>query len=206
VSQDVAIVQSKNVVRRLYDWVLSWAESPYGASALLVLSFAESSFFPVPPDVLLIALCISAPTRAFKYAFLCTCGSLIGGIGGYGIGYYGYEAIGKPIIDFYDGHAVMEKIRVQYETYGFWGVLVAAITPIPYKVFTISSGFFSFSFASFFFASLVGRAIRFFAVSALIWKFGSPIRAFIDKYFNLLAVAFVVLLLGGFVIIKLIAY
>lgn len=205
-SQDVAIANDRNVVRRLYDWVLSWAESPYGATALFLLAFAESSFFPVPPDVLLIALCISIPTRAFKYALLCTIGSIIGGIVGYGIGYYGYETIGQPIIDFYNGQAIMESIRLQYERYGFWGVLIAAITPIPYKVFTISSGFFSFNFGSFFLASIVGRSIRFFAVSALIWKFGPPIRAFIDKYFNLLAIAFVVLLVGGFVLIKVLAH
>jgi membrane protein YqaA with SNARE-associated domain len=163
---------------------------------------AESSFFPVPPDVLLIALALGAPKHAFRFALICAVGSVLGGMAGFGIGYFGYEAIGKPIIDFYHGHEVMAKIELQYAKYGFWGVLVAAVTPIPYKVFTISSGFFRFEFLSFIFASVIGRSFRFFLVAGLIWKFGPPIKTFIDRYFNALCIVFVALLIGGFVLLK----
>jgi membrane protein YqaA with SNARE-associated domain len=189
-------------VKRLYDWVLHWADTPYGKPALFILAFAESSFFPVPPDVLLIALALGASKKSFRFALICTVGSVIGGVVGYGIGYFGYEAIGKPIIDFYHGQEVMAKIEHQYAQYGFWGVLVAAITPIPYKVFTISSGFFRFEFWSFMIASVIGRSFRFFAVAALIYFFGPPIKNFIDKYFNALCIIFMVLLVGGFVLLK----
>lgn len=194
--------EKKNFVRRLYDWVLSWANSPYGTYALFFLAFAESSFFPIPPDVLLIALAISVPAKAFKYASVCIMGSLLGGIVGYLIGFYGYEAVGQPIIELYNGQEIMASIKEKYDVMGFWGVLIAAITPIPYKVFTISSGFFSFSFTEFMLASIIGRSVRFLAVAALIWKFGPTIKGFIDKYFNLLATLFIVLLILGFVLIK----
>lgn len=191
-----------NAVRRLYDWVLHWAETPYGPWALFLLAFAESSFFPVPPDVLLIALAISIPTRAFKYGLICTVGSLVGGIVGYGIGLIGYEVVGKPIIEFYHGQELMYTIKRKYDMFGFWGVLIAAITPIPYKIFTISSGVFAFDFVQFLLASVIGRSLRFFAVAGLLWKFGPAIKNFIDKYFNVLAVLFVILLIGGFLLVK----
>jgi membrane protein YqaA with SNARE-associated domain len=189
-------------LRRLYDWVLHWAETPYGTPALFLLAFAESSFFPVPPDVLLMALGLSIPRKAFRYATICAAGSVLGGMLGYAIGYFGYEAIGRPIIDFYHGQAVMAAIEAQYAQYGFWGVLVAAITPIPYKVFTISSGFFRFQFMAFLAASVIGRSFRFFLVAGLIYFFGPPIKGFIDRYFNILTVVFMVLLVGGFILLK----
>lgn len=202
--QDVHLHQAakKNVIRKLYDWVLNWAESPYGAYALFFLAFAESSFFPIPPDVLLIALTISMPARAFRFALICTVGSLIGGLVGYGIGHFGYETIGSPIVEFYNGEAVMESIKQQYDELGFWGVLIAAVTPIPYKIFTISAGVFRFSFSEFMLASIIGRSLRFFAVAGLIWRFGPSIKTFIDRYFNLLATLFVILLIGGFILVK----
>lgn len=192
------------LVRRLYDWVLHWVETPYGVPALFILAFAESSFFPVPPDVLLIALAISKPGRAFYFALLCTLGSITGGVLGYGIGLYGYEHIGKPIVEFYHGQELMAGIKVQYDTYGFLGVLVAAVTPIPYKIFTISSGVFRFEFWSFIIASVIGRSFRFFLVAGLIWKYGEHIKGFINRYFNLLTYLFIGLLVGGFVILKMI--
>lgn len=197
-----APMRDSNIVRRLYDWVLGWAETPYGSVALFVLAFAESSFFPVPPDVLLIALAISIPARAFRYAAICTLGSLAGGVIGYGLGHFAYESIGRPIVEFYHGEALMADIKARYDLYGFWGVLVAAVTPIPYKIFTISSGVFAFDFREFFLASVLGRSLRFFVVAALIYKFGAPIRDFIDRYFNKLSFAFVVLLIAGFVAVK----
>lgn len=190
------------ILRRLYDWVLRWAETPYGTPALFIVAFAESSFFPVPPDVLLIALAVSIPARSFRYALICTTGSILGGMLGYAIGFYGYEAVGKPIVEFYQGQDIMLKIKLHYDRYGFWGVLVAAVTPIPYKVFTISSGFFRFDVASFMTASAIGRSLRFFLVAGLIRKFGPTIRNFIDRYFNRLSYVFMILLIGGFIIIK----
>jgi membrane protein YqaA with SNARE-associated domain len=198
----IELNRRKNIIRRLYDWVLHWAETPYGAWALFLLAFAESSFFPIPPDVLLIALAISIPTRALKYAMICTVGSLVGGVVGYGIGLYGFETIGRPIVEFYNGQEIMQGIKERYDQYGFFGVLAAAVTPLPYKIFTISSGMFKFDFSQFMLASIIGRSLRFFAVAALIWKFGAPIKGFIDRYFNLLAILFFVLLVGGFLVIK----
>ena len=177
---ELTLEKNKNIIRRLYDWVLHWAETPYGMWALFLIAFAESSFFPIPPDVLLIALAISIPTRAFHFAMVATIGSLIGGIAGYGIGMFGYDSIGRPIVEFYHGQEIMQAIKERYDKYGFWAVLGAAITPLPYKIFTISSGMFSFDFFQFMIASIIGRSVRFFAVAGLIWKFGKPIKGFID--------------------------
>ncbi len=189
-------------LRKLYDWVLHWAKTPYAVPALFLLAFSESSFFPVPPDVLLIALAIAIPGRSFRYAAICTIGSVLGGILGYGIGHYGYEAVGRPIVEFYHGQEIMDAIKLKYDQHGFLGILIAAITPIPYKVFTIASGVFNFDFLLFIIASVIGRSARFFLVAGLIWKFGEPIKEFIDKYFNLLAILFTVLLVLGFLLMK----
>jgi membrane protein YqaA with SNARE-associated domain len=191
-----------NPLRRLYDWVLHWAETPYGAPALFLLAFAESSFFPIPPDVLLIALAVSVPSRAFWFALICMTGSITGAYLGYGLGYFGWEAIGKPLVELYNGQETMAWIRSQYESYGFWGVLVAALTPIPYKVFTIASGLFQFNLGTFTAASLIGRGLRFFAVGTLIFYAGPPVKELIDRHFNLAATLFVILLVGGFLVIK----
>ena len=189
-------------IKKLYDWVLHWAETPYGVPVLFLLAFAESSFFPVPPDVLLIAFSISLPAKSIRFAAIFAVGSVLCGIVGYGIGHYGYEAVGKPIVDFYHGQAIMDGVKLKYDQYGFWGILFAAITPIPYKVFTIASGVFKFDFWLFLVASIIGRSARFFVVAGLIWKFGPSIKSFIDKFFNLLCVAFMILLIGGFLLIK----
>ncbi len=192
-----------NPLRRLYDWVLHWAETPYGTPALLILAFAESSFFPVPPDLLLIALALSIPSRAFWYALVCAAGSISGAYLGYGIGYLGWEAVGRPLVELYNGQETMEWIRLQYDAYGFWGVLVAALTPIPYKVFTIASGLFRFDLGTFTAASVLGRGLRFFTVAGLIYYFGPPVKDLIDRRFNLMVTIFTVLLVGGFLVIKL---
>ena len=192
--------KKKNIVRKIYEWVLGWAETPYGIPALVLLSFAESSFFPIPPDVLLIALALAIPKKSFKYAFYAALASVIGGILGYAIGLWGYQWIGHDIVAFYNGEAVMDKIQLLYSEYGFWGILTAAITPIPYKIFTIASGVFKFDFSQFLLASVLGRSIRFFAVGAMIWKFGPPIKSYIDRYFNLLAIFIVIFLIGGFLL------
>ncbi len=188
--------------RRMYDWVLSWAATPHGAIALFVLSFAESSFFPIPPDVLLIALVLGARARWWPLAANCTVASVLGAVVGYAIGMFLMEAIGLRIIAFYHAEAYYEQVKAWYLAYDFWIVFVAAFTPIPYKVFTITSGAMDMHLLPFLAVSVVGRGARFFLVAGLLYLFGPPIKRFIDRYFDLLAILFVVLLVGGFLVIK----
>lgn len=188
-------------LRKLYDWVLHWAETPYGSWALFLLAFAESSFFPVPPDVLLIALAVSIPSKAFRYALICSVGSVLGGIFGYVIGYQFMEIIGFGILNFYGLTEKYESVAEFYNRYNAWAVGIAGFTPIPYKVFTISAGAFKINFPVFLLASVVSRSARFFIVGGLIYIFGAQIRSFIDRYFNILAVIFALLLIGGFILI-----
>jgi membrane protein YqaA with SNARE-associated domain len=190
------------MLRRLYDWVLHWAETPYGTWALFLLAFCESSFFPIPPDILLIALAVAAPKKSFRYALVCSVGSVLGGCFGYLIGWRFMETIGNKIILFYDFGDKFNYIKYLYQSYDAWAVGVAGFTPIPYKVFTISAGAFRINFPVFFFASLVSRSARFFLVGGLIYRFGPRIQAFIERYFNILAIAFTVLLIAGFFAIK----
>ena len=188
----------------LYDWVLSWADSKYGTLILFLVAFSESSFFIVPPDVLLIALSVSRPKRAFFYAFISTIGSVLGGVFGYIIGLKVMESIGIPILDFYGVIDKYEYVARLYNQYNAWAVSIAGFTPIPYKLFTIAAGATKINFPIFFFASLFSRGARFFIVGGLIFLFGAKIKVFIDKYFNLLTIVFVILLVGGFIVIKLV--
>lgn len=190
------------MLRRLYDWVLHWAETPYGSWALFLLAFAESSFFPIPPDVLLIALAISIPAKSFRYALICALGSLLGGVAGYVIGYQFMDLIGFRIVDFYGFTGQYYSVGDLYNKYNAWAVGIAGFTPIPYKVFTISAGAFKINFIIFLIASAISRSARFFLVGWLIYKFGPSIKLFIDRYFNTLAFVFVALLIGGFILIK----
>lgn len=190
------------MIRKMYDWVLHWADTPYGAWALFILAFCESSFFPIPPDVLLIALAVGVPTRAFRFALICSVGSLIGGCFGYLIGWQFMDVVGMPIIDLYGLQDKFEQVRLGYEKYNAWIVFTAGFTPIPYKLITITAGAFKVNFPVFFLASAVSRAARFYLVSWLIYKFGPQIRDFIDRYFNVLAISFTVLLIGGFAVFK----
>jgi membrane protein YqaA with SNARE-associated domain len=189
-------------LRKLYDWVLSWAETPYATPALFILAFSESSFFPVPPDVLLIALAISIPSRAFRYALICSVGSVFGGMLGYLIGYQFMEVLGNRIIELYGFSSQWAYVGGLYKEYAAWAIGIAGFTPIPYKVFTIAGGAFRIDFTVFVIVSALSRSARFFLVAGLIHLFGPAIKGFIDKYFNILAAAFVVLLLGGFILIK----
>lgn len=190
------------MIRRLYDWVLSWAETPYGSWALFLLAFSESSFFPIPPDVLLIALAVAIPNKSFKYALICSLGSVLGGCFGYLIGWKFMALIGNRIVELYGLTPQVETIEILYNKYDAWAVGIAGFTPIPYKVFTISAGVFQINFLVFVIASLVSRSARFFLVGGLIYTFGPQIQRFIDNYFNLLATTFTVLLVVGFIIIK----
>ncbi len=190
------------MLKRLYHWVLHWAETPYGSWALFLLALAESSFFPVPPDVLLIALAISIPARSFRYALICSIGSVIGGMIGYLIGYQFMDLVGMKIVEFYGFTSQYAAVGDLYDRYNAWAVGIAGFTPIPYKVFTISAGAFKIDFLVFLIASAISRAARFFLVGWLIYRFGSGIKIFIDRYFNILAIVFTVLLVGGFIAIK----
>lgn len=195
-------VKKPHLFRRLYDWVLSWAESPYGGWALFALAFIESSVFIIPPDVLLIALCISKQKKAFRFALICSIGSVTGGLLGYLIGYQFFDLIGVRVLEFYHITDKYESVKAIFDNYGAWGVGVAGFTPIPYKVFTIAAGVFKMNIFTFTIASLISRSARFYLVSALIYKFGSPIKDFIDKYFNILSIIFIILLILGFYLIK----
>lgn len=190
------------MLRRLYDWVLHWAATPYGTWALFWLAFAESSFFPIPPDVLLIAMCVGRPERSFKYALICSLGSVLGGCLGYLIGWQFMAAVGDRIVAFYGLTGKVDYIETLYRTYDAWAVGIAGFTPIPYKVFTIAAGMFEINFSVFVLASMASRSARFLIVGAMIFIFGPRIQRFIDRYFDLLAVTFTVLLVGSFILIK----
>ena len=201
-----------NQLRKLYDWVLHWTDTKYGMPALFILAFAESSFFPIPPDVLLIALAMGKRSKAFRFALVCSIGSIIGGIAGYSIGHFAwwsgknvYSSLALFFFDHVPGFSVdiFQKIRSQYELNNILIVFTAGFTPIPYKIITITAGAFNINFPMFLLASSVSRTARFFLVSLLIWKFGEPITTFIDKYFNLLTIIFTILLVGGFLVMKL---
>ncbi len=189
--------------KRLYQWVLHWADTPYGTPALFVLAFAESSFFPIPPDVLLIALALSRPRRGFWFAAVCSAGSVLGGMVGYGIGYFFWDAVGQPIIAFYHAEAAFATVQGYYQNNALFYIVLAAFTPIPYKVFTIAGGICQIPFwQALVLGSLIGRSLRFFLVAGLFYFFGPPIKRFIDRYFEILTVVFGILLVGGFLAIK----
>jgi len=194
--------ETRNPIRKLYYWTLHWSETKYALPALILLSFAESSFFPIPPDVLLIAMCFATPSRWMRYAFWCTLASVLGGILGWYIGWGLWEGVGESIVRLYHGQDIMEKVRNLYLEYGFWGVLIAAITPIPYKVFTIASGVFKFDLLQLIVASIIGRGFRFFVVAGLIRWFGPKVRPFLEKHFELAMAAFGMLGVLGFLAIK----
>lgn len=195
--------QMPHVIRRLYDWVLGWAHTPYGAPALGLLCFAEASFFPIPPDPLLMALSLGAPKRSLRFAALATACSVVGGIFGYLLGWGAWSLLGDFFMSWVPGVTPESFATVQglYDRWNFWAVFLAGLTPLPYKVFTLSAGVFAVEFPIFVLASVLSRGLRFFLVAGLIWKFGAPVSRFIDRYFNLLMIAFGVLLVLGFLVI-----
>lgn len=200
---DLALARAeKNWLKKIYFWCLHWARTPYAIPVLFVIAIIESSIFPIPPDVLLVAICFAAPKSWWKAALACTIGSVLGGIAGYYIGYALYEKIGLPIVQFYNGEEVMHRIEGWYHEYGFMGVILAAITPIPYKVFTIASGVFKFDLWLFILASFLGRGFRFFAEALVIRIFGEKVRPLLEKHFNLFMWLFGALAILGFLALK----
>jgi len=199
-----------HVHRFLYDWVLSWAHSPFGERALFVLALAESSFFPVPPDVLLIALVLGKRETWLRLAILCSIASVIGGLAGYAIGHFlwysgdSFSSIAMFFFNNIPGFTIesFNAVSKLYDVYSFWIVFTAGFTPIPYKIITITAGVANINVSIFIVASVISRSLRFFLVAWLIFKFGKSINAFINKWFNVLSIAFVVLLIGGFYVLK----
>jgi len=191
-------------LKRLYRWVLHWADTPYGTPALFLLAFAESSFFPIPPDVLQIALSISKPRRSFYYALVSGIGSVAGGLAGWLIGFAFWSAVGDFFYRYVPGCTPENFQRVQalYEQNAFWAILGAAFTPIPYKVFTIAAGIFHISIPVLLIASILGRFGRFFLVASAIYMLGPGIQSLLEKYFEWVTLALFVLLVGGFLAIR----
>jgi membrane protein YqaA with SNARE-associated domain len=186
----------------LYDWVLSWADTPWGNVALFVLSFVESSFFPIPPDTLLIALCLGKRRSSWWFALNCTVASVLGGLFGYLIGFAAFEVVAQPILEFYGKTGDFEPLAAQFRDNGAMAVFIAALTPVPYKLVTITAGAVSLNIPVFIAASIIGRGLRFFAVAGLLWWLGEPVRKFIERWFELLTVIFTVLLVGGLVVAR----
>ena len=191
------------MLRRLYDWVMSLASGRYALPALAAISFAESSFFPIPPDVMLIPMVVAKRKAWWRVALVCTIASVFGALLGYAIGAFLFETIGKWLLDVYHAHGTFDRLVSWYEQWGWLGILAGAITPLPYKVLTIFSGTVAFSVPVFIAVSIIGRGLRFFIVAGLLYWFGEPIRVFIEKRLTLVFVAFMVLLIGGFVVISL---
>ncbi|MBS3762823.1 MAG: DedA family protein [Planctomycetes bacterium] len=196
------VKKKRGPIRRLYDWTIHWAETRYAEWALFILAFAGSSFFPIPPDVLLITMALAAPKKSLRYAGICMLGSVLGAFLGYGIGYFFFDSVGSAIIEFYGLEEAFGSFRAHFHEQGFLYVFGAALTPIPYKVFTITSGFCGISLLVVTSASVIGRGLRFFCVGALFKFFGPKIKEFIDRYFNLMTILFLILLVGGFVFVK----
>ena len=193
-----------NPIRRLYDWVLHWADTPYGVPALFLISFAESSFFPLPPDPLLLALCLGASRRSLRFAAVCTLASVMGGLAGYAIGAGAWHLVGDWFFAYVPGVTpeVFTEVDSFFDRWGFAAVFLAGLTPFPYKVVTITSGIVGVNLGIFVLASILSRGFRFFVIAGLVYRFGPPIERFIDLHFDKLVLVFSLLFVGGFLAIE----
>jgi membrane protein YqaA with SNARE-associated domain len=190
------------MIRRLYDKILALSGSAYAPWWLAAISFAESSFFPVPPDALLIPMVIARPQRAWMLAGICTLASVSGGALGYLIGFELFDQFAKPLLHFYHYDAAFDRFKDMYAQYGLWVILIKGLTPIPYKIVTIASGAVQFNFAMFMAASLVTRAARFFLLAAILRRFGAPVRDFIERRLTLVTTAAACAIIGGVLVLK----
>ena len=190
------------MLRALYDWTIRMADHPRALWVLAVISFAESSVFPIPPDVLMIPMILARPSRAWLIAGVALVSSVLGGVLGYAIGAFAYESIGQPILEALGKGDAMDAFNARFNDFGFWAVLTAGVTPFPYKVITIMSGWTGMPLATFIATSVLARALRFFLVAGLLWKFGAPIRDFIERRLGLVTILFVALLFGGFYLVR----
>lgn len=187
---------------RLYSQILALASSRHALPVLALVAFAESSFFPLPPDLLLIPMIVARPRRAFVYAGVCTLASVTGGFLGYAIGYFLFDALGRPVLEFYHAMGAYEALKGAFAEWGVWIIIVKGLTPIPYKLVTIASGVAHFDLAAFAFASLVSRSLRFFLLAVLLWRFGEPIRVFLERRLMLVTSLFAAALVGGFLALR----
>ena len=194
-----SLADGKPMLRRLYDWTLSLSAKPSAPYALAAVSFAESSFFPVPPDVMLVPMMLARPDKAWFYAGICTVASVIGGLLGYAIGALLYDSLGTWLFQLYGLTDGAETFRRSYAEYGHWIILFKGLTPIPYKLVTITSGFAAYSLFWFVILSIITRGLRFFLVALLMSRYGPAIKGIIDRHFNLVAGAAIVVIIGGFV-------
>ncbi|MGB0749415.1 MAG: YqaA family protein [Magnetospiraceae bacterium] len=192
------------MLRRLYDWTLSLAAHPQALWWMAAISFVESSFFPIPPDLLLIPMVLADRAKAWIIATVCTVSSVLGGVAGYLIGVFLYEAVAQPVLAFYGYADQFAEFQGIYNEWGAWLVAGAGLTPFPYKIITILSGVVDMNFLAFMLASVVGRGGRFYLEAGLLWYFGAPIRSFIEAHLGKLTILFFVLLLGGFLLVKVI--
>jgi membrane protein YqaA with SNARE-associated domain len=190
------------MIRRLYDWTVSLAASRHALWALALVAFVESSVFPIPPDILMIPMILAVPRRAFLIAAVATVSSVLGGLAGYYIGWGLFESVGRPVLEFYGKDAYFDDFAVRYNEWGAWAVLIAGVTPFPYKVITILSGTTGLNLVVFTVASILARGLRFFVVAAILWRFGAPMRDFIERRLGLMFTLFVVILLGGFFLVR----
>ena len=190
------------MLRRLYDWTMSLAGHRRATLGLAFVAFVESSVFPIPPDVLLIPMVLAARERAWRIAFVCTLASVLGGIVGYAIGFFLFESVGRPLLELYGYSDQFVRFQEGYNDWGAWIVAVAGLTPCPYKVITIASGVTQLDLGTFTYASVLSRGARFFMVAALLWHFGPPVRAFIERHLAGLTVLFCALLIGGFLVAR----
>ena len=190
------------MIRALYDWVMRLAAHRHASVALFAVAFAESSFFPIPPHVMLIPMALADRAKAWRYALIATVASVLGGIAGYFIGYGLFDAVGKPLLEFYGNADKFNDFAGRYNEYGAWIVFFAGVTPFPYKVITIASGVTALNFAVFLAASIAARGLVFFVICGLLYFFGQPIREFIERRLGILFTVFLILLFGGFVVIK----
>jgi len=197
-----ALDRMKKLIRRMYDWTLRLAAHRQATWALAGVSFIESSLFPIPPDVMLIPMCIANRKKSLWYATVCTISSVLGGLLGYAIGYFLYDSLGREIIELYGMADKFVELQARYAEWGGWIIFAKGLTPFPYKIITILSGVLHLSLPVFIVASIFARAIRFYLVAGLLWKFGEPVKAFIEKHLTGLTFIFLLLLIGGFVAIK----
>ncbi|MCV2870052.1 DedA family protein [Defluviimonas sp. WL0002] len=190
------------MIRPLYDWTMRLANHRRALPALAVVSFVESSVFPIPPDVLMIPMILARPSRAWLVALVALVSSVLGGILGYAIGAFAFDQVGQPILASLGKAEAMAEFNSRFNDFGFWAVLVAGVTPFPYKVITIMSGWTGMPLATFVVTSILARGLRFFVVAGLLWKFGAPVRDFIERRLGLVFTVFIFLLLGGFLVVR----
>lgn len=190
------------MLKRIYERMIEIAAGPNAIWALIAVAFAESSFFPLPPDILLIPMMLARPRDAWRLAAVCTVASVVGGLLGYAIGYWGFDLVGRPILEFYHAMDKYDALKAGFDRWGVWIIILKGMTPIPYKLVTIASGVAHFDLVAFVGASIVSRSLRFFLLAALLWWFGPAVRDFIEKRLALVTTAFAVCLVGGFVIIR----